>query len=82
MEINSNLGAMKVEELKLNDSAKNIANPRTYAKSSNEEVKQEVTPDLIKSITEQIPIPIAYQANATSIKVQNEIFASIINIKA
>jgi flagellar basal body rod protein FlgC len=82
MEINSNLNAMRLQEVKLNDSAKNIANTRTYANPSNEEATQEVTPDLIKSITEQIPIPISYQANATSIKVQNEIFASTINIKA
>lgn len=80
MEISNNLNAMRLQELKLNDSAKNIANPKTYA-NNTETQTQEVTPDLIESITAQIPIPIAYEANGTSIKVQDEIFASIINLK-
>ncbi|WP_428022956.1 hypothetical protein [Arcobacter sp.] len=79
MQINSNLNAMRLEEIKLNDSAKNIANPKNYI---NEPQSQEVTQDLIDSITAQIPIPIAYEANGTSVKVQDEIFASLINIKA
>jgi len=79
MEINNNLNAMRLEELKLNNSAKDIANPKTYADNTE---TQEVTPDLIEAITAQIPIPIAYEANGVSIKVQDEIFASTINIKA
>lgn len=79
MEINNNISAMRLEEVKLNDSAKNIANPKNYV---NETQSQEVTPDLIEAITAQIPIPIAYEANGTSIKVQDEVFASLLNIKA
>jgi len=79
MEINSNLQAMSLQEVKLNNSAKDIANPKNYV---NDSQPQEVTPDLIKSITEQISIPIAYEANGTSIKVQDEVFASLLNIKA
>ncbi len=79
MEINNNINAMRIEEVKLNDSAKNIANPKNYV---NEPEAQEVTQDLIDSITAQIPIPIAYEANGTSIKVQDEVFASLLNIKA
>ncbi|WP_419764825.1 MAG: hypothetical protein ACNI28_00280 [Arcobacter sp.] len=80
MEINSNLSAMRLQEVNLNNSAKDIANPKNYVNS--DEQPQEVTPDLIKSITEQIPIPIAYEANGTSIKVQDEVFVSLLNIKA
>ena len=80
MEISNNLNAMRLQELKLNDSANNIANPKTYA-NNTENQTQEVTPDLIESITAQIAIPIAYEANGTSIKVQDEIFASTINLK-
>ncbi len=79
MEINNNINAMRLEEVKLNDSAKNIANPSNYV---NEPETQEVNQDLIDSITAQIPIPIAYEANGTSIKVQDEVFASLLNIKA
>lgn len=81
MEITNNLNAMRLQELKLNDSAKDIANPKTYANNLDTE-SQEVTPDLIEAITAQIPIPIAYEANGASIKVQDEIFASLVNIKA
>lgn len=79
MEINSNLTAMRLQEIKLNDSAKDIVNPKNYV---NDSQSQEVTPDLIEAITAQIPIPIAYEANGTSIKVQDEVFASLLNIKA
>lgn len=79
MEINNNINAMRLESVKLNDSAKNIANPKNYV---SEPQSQEVTQDLIDSITAQIPIPIAYEANGTSIKVQDEVFASLLNIKA
>lgn len=79
MEINNNISAMRLQEVKLNDSAKNIANPKNYI---NDSQSQEVTQDLIDSITAQIPIPIAYEANGTSIKVQDEVFASLLNIKA
>jgi len=81
MEINSNLNAMRLQEVKLNDSAKDIANPKNYVNDSDSK-SQEVTPDLIEAITAQIPIPIAYEANGTSIKVQDEVFASLLNIKA
>ncbi|PLY11349.1 MAG: hypothetical protein C0626_01925 [Arcobacter sp.] len=81
MEINSNLNAMRLQEVKLNDSAKDIANPKNYVNNSDSK-SQEVTPDLIEAITAQIPIPIAYEANGTSIKVQDEVFASLLNIKA
>lgn len=80
MEINNNINAMHTQSLKMNDLAKDIAN--TTNNSFQENKQQEITPDLIKSITEQIPTQIAYEAQGSSIKTQDEIFASTINIKA
>lgn len=79
MNIGNNLSTMHIQELRMNDLAKNIANS---ANLIDDPELQEVTQSLINSITEQIPTQIAYEAQGSTIKTQDEIFASTINIKA
>ena len=79
MNIGNNLSTMHIQELRMNDLAKNIANSANYI---DDPELQEVTQSLINSITEQIPTQIAYEAQGSTIKTQDEIFASTINIKA
>lgn len=78
MQINNNLAAMSALQLKLNESAQNIAT----VNSVSEPIDKEVTDDLINSIVEQIPTVISYEANANAIKTQNAIDEALLDIKA
>lgn len=79
MNINNNINTMNIQTLKMNELAKNIANTANFIQDPE---LQEISQNLIDSITQQIPTQIAYEAQGSTIKTQDEIFASIINIKA
>ncbi len=81
MQINNNLNAMNTQALKLNNLAQSIASVST-AKPEIQERNQEVTPDLINAIVEQIPTVISYEANANVIKTQNAVHDTLLDIKA
>ena len=76
---NTNLNAMTKLESSLNNIAKDVA---TVTDVRADEANQAVTPDLIKSITEQIPTVISYEANASAIKTQNAVHDALLDIKA
>lgn len=79
MEVNNSLNAMNKLESKLNVITNDVAKVTDVrADASN----QEVTPDLIQSITEQIPLVISYEANASAIKTQNAVQDILLDIKA
>ena len=79
MQINNNLSAMTAMQLKLNESAQNIA---SVSNSVGDPQNQEVTADFVNSIIEQIPIVTSYEANANAIKTQNDINDILLDIKA
>ncbi len=79
MQINNNLNAMSSLQLKLNESAQNIA-AVTNVTDAIENPK--AVPDFTESIVEQIPIVISYAANATAIKTQNAVEDTLLDIKA
>ena len=79
MQINNNLNAMTAQQLKLNEIAQNLA---TVSNVTGDTQNQEVTADLIKNITEQIPTVIGYEANANAIKTQNAVHDALLDIKA
>ncbi|MCT7636295.1 hypothetical protein [Aliarcobacter butzleri] len=79
MTINNNLNAMVASELQFQDMATNLA---TVANTVAEPEFQEVTSDLIDSITGQIPQIISYSANAQNIELQGEMLNTLLNIKA
>jgi flagellar hook protein FlgE len=61
----------------------NIASDIAQVASTTDNMQlQEVNVDLIKSITEQIPVAIAYEANAGAIKVKNAVADTVLNLKA
>ena len=79
MNISNNLNTMHVQTLKMNDLAKNIADTANFIQDPE---LQQISQNLIDSITQQIPTQIAYEAQGSTIRTQDEIFASTINIKA
>ena len=79
MNISNNLNSMHIQEMKMNSLAKNIAETANFIEDPE---LQEISQNLIDSITEQIPTQIAYEVQGNAIKTQDEIFASLINIKA
>lgn len=79
MQVNNNLNAMATLQLKLNESAQNIA---TVGNVTNDTENKESFSDFTNSIVEQIPIVISYEANATAIKTQNAVEDVLLDIKA
>ena len=79
MQVNNNLNALATLQLKLNESAQNIA---TVSNVVGDPQNQEVTQDLIDSIVEQIPTVISYEANANAIKTQNAVHDVLLDLKA
>lgn len=79
MQVNNNINAMTTQQLKLDQLAQNLA---TVANVVGDSHNQEVTADLIKSITEQIPTVISYEANANAIKTQNAVADVLLDLKA
>jgi len=79
MQVNNNLNALATLQLKLNESAQNIA---TVSNVVGDPQNQEVTQDLIDSIVEQIPTVISYEANANAIKTQNAVQDILLDLKA
>ncbi len=79
MQINNNLNAMSALQLKLNESAQNIAAVTNVTDALE---APESIPDLTESIVEQIPTVISYEANATAIKTQNAVEDALLDIKA
>ncbi len=79
MNISNNLNSMHVQEMRMNSLAKNIAETANFIQDPE---LQEISQNLIDSITQQIPTKIAYEVQGNAIKTQDEIFASTINIKA
>ena len=61
--------------------AQDVNEATNPAKLSDPETR-EVTPDLLKAITEQIPTQIAYEASGEAIKVENATQEALLNIKA
>ncbi len=80
MQINNNLNAMSSLQLKLNESAQNIAAVTNVTDAI--ENPQNAIPDFTESIVEQIPTVISYAANATAIKTQNAVEDALLDIKA
>lgn len=79
MNISNNLNSMHIQEMKMNSLAKNIADTANFIQDPE---LQKVTQSLVDSITQQIPTQIAYEVQGNAIKTQDEVFASVINIKA
>ena len=65
----------------MNDLSQKVVDATNPATLSNRD-NQEVTPDLLNAITEQIPTQIAYEASGTAIKVENAVHDALLNIKA
>ena len=79
MEINNSLNAMNKLESNLNNIAKDVAKVTDVRADVT---NQEVTPDLIQSITDQIPLVISYKANAKSIDTQSAVANTLLDLKA
>jgi hypothetical protein len=79
MTIDNNMNSMISSSLKIEQSARNIAD---IASAVGSPELQEVSSNLLKEITSQIPEIIAYEANAEGIKTQNAIADTLLNIKA
>lgn len=79
MTINNNLGSMMASSLKIEQSARNIADVASAVGSPE---LQQVSGDLLKEITSQIPEIIAYEANAKGIETQNAVLDTLLDIKA
>ncbi len=79
MQINNNLNAMSSLQIKLNESAQNIA---TVTNVTDAIEDPSAMPDFTESIIEQIPTVISYAANATAIKTQNAVEDALLDIKA
>lgn len=79
MKIDNNLNAMISSEFQMNQMMSNIA--QTSNTVANPQI-QEVSQELIDSIVGQIPQVVSYEANANSIKTQNEVSQMLLNIKA
>lgn len=77
-----NLNAMSQAQTQMGDLAQKVSDATNPAIISQNRENQEVTPDLINAITQQIPTQIAYEASGTAIKVENAIQDTILNIKA
>jgi len=84
MQINNSINAMNNLDLKLNGLAQDVASATSVTKPNEITTKQnqEVTPDLINAIVEQIPTVISYEANANAIKTQNAVHDALLDIKA
>ncbi len=76
---NVNLNAMRLLENQTNENAQKTA---SIAAPNSETGNQEVTQDLIDTITNQIPVTIAYEANANAIKTKNAVSDVLLNLKA
>ncbi len=81
MQINNNLNAMNTETLKLNNLAQSVASVSTVTPDA-QQTNQEVTPELLNAIIEQIPTVISYEANVNVIKTQNAVHDTLLDIKA
>ena len=84
MQINptsNNLNAMQQAQTQMGELAQDVNEATNPAKLSDPKTR-EVTPDLLKAITEQIPTQIAYEASGEAIKVQDAVQESLLDIKA
>lgn len=78
--LNTNLNGMVQAQSQMNNLAKDVVDATNPANDPLQ--PQELTPDLLKAITEQIPTQIAYEANAKGIQTQDAVQESLLNIKA
>lgn len=79
MQIQSNISALAQEENNLLLNAQKLAH---VSQVIGDPALQEVSNELIQSISNRIPIIIAYEANAGVIKVQEEVLETLLDIKA
>lgn len=79
MTINNNMNGMLAAQMELAQNAKNIA---SIAATVGSPELAEVSQDLTSSIVEQIPIVVAYEANAQGIKTQEAMMNTLLDIKA
>lgn len=79
MKIDNNLNAMISGEFQMNQMMSNIAQVSNVHSNTQ---TQEVSQELIDSIVGQIPQVVSYEANANSIKTQNEVSDMLLNLKA
>ena len=79
MQIQSNISALAQEENNLLLNAQKLAH---VSQVIADPALQEVSNELIQSISNRIPIIIAYEANAGVIKVQDEVLERLLDIKA
>lgn len=82
MQISNDMAMMNVQN-QLNQNALQLTKAAVATEvmidSSN---MQQVMPDLAQLMVEQVQMPIAYQANANAISVQNAVQDAILDIKA
>lgn len=82
MQISNDMAMMNVQN-QLNQNALQLTKAAVATEvmidSSN---MQKVMPDLAQLMVEQVQMPIAYQANANAISVQNAVQDAILDIKA
>ena len=79
MNISNNLNSMLESQMQIANNANKLAD---VANVLGDPAFQEVTSDLIDTITSQIPEVISYQANAEGIKTQQAVSDILLNIKA
>lgn len=77
----TNLNAMTQAQTQMGKLAQDVNEASNPAKLSDPQ-NNEVTPDLLKAITEQIPTQIAYEASGEAIKVENAVQDTLLNIRA
>ncbi|NQY21525.1 MAG: hypothetical protein HRT40_09475 [Campylobacteraceae bacterium] len=79
MQIQANISALAKEENNLLLNAQKLAH---VSQVIADPVLNEVSNELIQTITDRIPIIIAYEANAGVIKIQEEVLETLLDIKA
>lgn len=79
MKVDNNLNSMLNSELKINQSASNLA--QVSSSIDDSEFSSDVL-DFINAMAEQIPEVISYKANAKGIETQSAATEALLNIKA